>query len=87
LKLCFRGDNRLLDVPRNVPLHDLNVRVHLRFGRPLVLRFKDDDGDLLTIDSREMWLRALNKAARDRADHLRLELFDPTEIAPPGAPK
>jgi hypothetical protein len=73
IKCFFNGDNRVLDVPSNISLKDLNLRIQLKYGRNFILQYEDDEHDKITIDSPEILARAMAKA--DAQGNIRIQLL------------
>jgi hypothetical protein len=58
---CFftGGDNRVIEVPRDINLKDLSLRIQLKYGKPVIVQYEDADGDKITIDSPEILAKAM----------------------------
>lgn len=65
VKCFFDGDNRVLEVARDVTLKTLSLQVNLKYGKPVVIQYEDDDGDKITIDSQAILEKALAKLEND----------------------
>jgi len=61
LKCFYRGDNRVIDIPSNILLNDLQLRVTLKYGKDLVLQYQDTEGDVISIDSDTVLTKAMSQ--------------------------
>ena len=63
LKCQFPGDNRQIEIAQTITFDNLCRSVQLAYGRPLVLKYKDDDSELYTLDSAPSMRAAFAKFA------------------------
>ncbi len=73
VKCFFNNDNRVIEVPRDINLKDLSLRIQLKYGRPLIVQYEDTDNDKITIDSPDILNKAM--AHLDRTQTYKLFLL------------
>eukprot|EP00455_Lapot_gusevi_P001572 TRINITY_DN10610_c0_g2_i2.p1 TRINITY_DN10610_c0_g2~~TRINITY_DN10610_c0_g2_i2.p1 ORF type:complete len:496 (-),score=120.42 TRINITY_DN10610_c0_g2_i2:115-1602(-) len=82
VKCFFNGDNRMLEVPRSMPLPQIALQVTLKYGRPLILQYQDEEGDKITLDSAALLAKALALMAKQNSNILKLYLLSPEDSNP-----